>query len=286
MTTVESCNGIRATLVSSGLHYFVKESPHSLWISVKKKFIDENVNTFVHQPDVVKDHGEEKIEMILSDLEGWKEQYYSLLKNYNSVKAAFEEEINDHQTTTKDNMELQTLNQKNEKVINNILEEKRSLQNDINNLESDLKRSIKTLKLKENEIYDLKKEKAKAGEDLQMLEKELRDFKSKANQEKKTQIRKLKKEEKKDFLNNMKVESKKDEFACDKCNLKFPSTEKLIAHTRNVHVSQKSSQTEEKLVEDKFIQHTLNYKDKIVQTCGNVFPEGRTMLMFEKYPCY
>ena len=96
------------------------------------------------------------------------------------------------------------------------------------------------------------------------MDKDLRDFKAKTNQENKTRDRKLKKEERKDLLHNLKVESK-DEFACDNCNQEFPSTEKLIAHTRNVHVSQKSSQTEEKLVEDKFIQHTLNYKDKIVQ---------------------
>eukprot|EP00090_Calanus_glacialis_P033231 TRINITY_DN55126_c0_g1_i1.p1 TRINITY_DN55126_c0_g1~~TRINITY_DN55126_c0_g1_i1.p1 ORF type:complete len:323 (+),score=71.97 TRINITY_DN55126_c0_g1_i1:52-969(+) len=45
MDIIESCNAIRKKLSKSGLHYFIKESPFSLWITIKKKKID------VHQSE-------------------------------------------------------------------------------------------------------------------------------------------------------------------------------------------------------------------------------------------
>ena len=44
MNTMYSCELIRQSLVKSGLHFFVNESPHSLWVTVRKKFIDNNFN--------------------------------------------------------------------------------------------------------------------------------------------------------------------------------------------------------------------------------------------------
>jgi hypothetical protein len=81
-------------------------------------------------------------------------------------------------------------------------------------------------------------------------------------------------------LNNLNVNSKQDEFACDKCSEKFPSTAKLTGHKRTVHESQKTTQTEEKLVEDKLVQYTIKRGDKSVQTCVEFSPA------FIKYPCY
>ena len=42
MDIFESCNAVRKTLNKSGLHYFVKESPFSLWITIRKKRISTN----------------------------------------------------------------------------------------------------------------------------------------------------------------------------------------------------------------------------------------------------
>jgi hypothetical protein len=38
-TLQKCCNEVRQSLVYSGLHYFIEESPHSNWITIRKKFI-------------------------------------------------------------------------------------------------------------------------------------------------------------------------------------------------------------------------------------------------------
>ena len=54
MEIFESCNAVRKTLNKSGLHYFVKESPFSLWITIRKKrilatneFVENDFETLV-----------------------------------------------------------------------------------------------------------------------------------------------------------------------------------------------------------------------------------------------
>ena len=79
-------------------------------------------------------------------------------------------------------------------------------------------------------------------------------------------------------MNNLKVDARKDKFACEKCTQNFPSTVKLLAHIQIVHVSQKTTQTEETLGEDKFTQHATGYRDNFVQTFE--------FKIFEKYSCY
>ena len=37
MSIYESCNVIRQSLVKANLHYFMNESPHSIWITIRKK---------------------------------------------------------------------------------------------------------------------------------------------------------------------------------------------------------------------------------------------------------
>ena len=85
MTTIKGCNVIRDGLLRSGLHYFVKESPHSIWISVRKKLIQEK-SAICHPADM------EPVENALNDLNTMKEQYDLLLEGYDKLKVAFEEE--------------------------------------------------------------------------------------------------------------------------------------------------------------------------------------------------
>ena len=53
MEVFESCNAIRKTLNKTGLHYFIKESPFSLWVTIRKKriptseFVETDLETSV-----------------------------------------------------------------------------------------------------------------------------------------------------------------------------------------------------------------------------------------------
>ena len=40
MNPMKSVNLIRESLIRSNLHFFVNESPHSMWITIQKRFLD------------------------------------------------------------------------------------------------------------------------------------------------------------------------------------------------------------------------------------------------------
>ena len=53
MNTNQSCNDLRQSLVKSNLHYFLNESPHSIWITIRKKFLTPQA--YYSPPDEVSD---------------------------------------------------------------------------------------------------------------------------------------------------------------------------------------------------------------------------------------
>ena len=61
MEIFESCNAVRKTLNKTGLHYFVKESPFSLWISIRKKRIV--TNEFVENDHETSDKNDKDLEI-------------------------------------------------------------------------------------------------------------------------------------------------------------------------------------------------------------------------------
>ena len=55
MDTMASTNQIRQSLVNSNLHYFVNESPHSVWITIRKKFLNTDITKIVEKPGEIED---------------------------------------------------------------------------------------------------------------------------------------------------------------------------------------------------------------------------------------
>jgi hypothetical protein len=86
--------------------------------------------------------------------------------------------------------------------------------------------------------------------------------------------------EKKEFIKTLKA--KPEQFACSSCDLILESLAKLKLHERSYHVTNSSTQTNEKECDDKSVQsNTHEYlNDMFTQTY-----EGSD-LEVEKYPCY
>ena len=77
MTVLDSVNLIRLSLVKSNLHFFINESPHSIWITVRKRAMHYNTrnnpsnNVTVHVSDdnehlVIEN---EKLKNVVKDLQ-------------------------------------------------------------------------------------------------------------------------------------------------------------------------------------------------------------------------
>ena len=114
----------------------LSKNPHihfgSLW---ERSFLRRN-RSIVDQIDVADDK-------ILSEFKILKQQYNLLLESYDKMKAAFEEEAIDHESTAAENRSLKTINEKKEMEINNLKEEKSCLENDLELLELSNKKCSK-----------------------------------------------------------------------------------------------------------------------------------------------
>ena len=102
MNTVKSCDVIRQSLVTSNLHYFINESPHSIWITVRKKFMntelgDKAAGCFESPALIVKD-----TEKISRDFNLLMDKYNSLVNAFETMKVNYEHEINEHEATIKE----------------------------------------------------------------------------------------------------------------------------------------------------------------------------------------
>ena len=79
MNTIKSCNELRQSLVKSGLHYFINESPHSIWITIRKKFLaDHKLNTPVEDTGADQYASEE----LAADYKALEERYLQLENSY------------------------------------------------------------------------------------------------------------------------------------------------------------------------------------------------------------
>ena len=224
---MHSCELIRQSIVKSGLHFFVNESPHSLWVTVRKKFFDNNFN----RSDAVSE--EEKLEryknkilMLENQLKDSHEETRKVSSALEIIKGDFEDEINDHKVTIDEIKMLRADNLKKDNAILKLKEEKKNVEDYLENSENNLKKSNKIIKLKEKDIYVLKKENCKVKEDFDQLRLELSALKAQVNKEKRDQEKKIKKQEKKDFLNNLRSDPSPSEIRCEMCDQRFPSLER------------------------------------------------------------
>ena len=289
MNTMNSCDIIRQSLVKSGLHFFVNESPYSLWITVRKKFMDNNQNLIAENTDEASVSEERKMAELENEMKDLKEKYSKISVAFEAVTADFELEISEHKGTIEENRRLRSESSKKDSDIMKLKQEAKHLENELKTSEIDLKKAHKEIKSKEKEVHDLKKERVKVKEDLDRLNTEHTEFKVNVNKERKEHCRKLKKQEKKDFMNNLKSESNPLEINCEMCGKMLSSLEKFKAHVLANHTSQSETQTNETIKEDKYIQTnaTIDPKcDKELKTFKGTLEEAKENLGFEKYSCY
>ena len=288
MNTMYSCDVIRKSLVKSGLHFFVNESPYSLWITVRKKFMD-NQNLIDEKTNGAPVREEKKMAEIENEMKDLKEKYKRISEAFEAVTADFEQEISDHRVIIEENKRIRYEISKKDSEIFKLKQEAKHLETELKTSEIDLKKTHKEIKSKDKEVHDLKKENVKVKEDLDRLNKEHKEFKSHVNQERKEHDRKLKKQEKKDFLNNLKSESNPLEINCEVCDKKLSSLEKLKAHMLSNHTRQSETQSNEAIVEDKIVQTitTIDPKcDNELEAVKGTFEAAKENLGFEKYSCY
>ena len=158
--------------------------------------------------------------------------------------------------------------QKKDKMIEELKRENKKLESEVEAAEKNWKILNKTVKAKDKEVHDLKKENAVVTENLLKVKIELTNFTAKVSREKKTEEKKTKKKEKKEFIENLKSTSHSVNFECEKCDFKTESSNVLKNHVITFHIDSKSTQTEEKLQDDKAVQSFQSEfsSDKKVQT--------------------
>ena len=280
MDAVQSCNVVRQSLVESGLHYFINESPHSLWITIRKKFINAELvieNIAQKESSNSSDIVQSKDEYHKSEYKTLKETNDKLVVAYNTLREDFVKEISEHKETKDTNDNLIGQIHKKDEVIHNLKLEIKNIESNQEVSENSDKKSVKIIKGKDKEIHDLKKENYKTKEDIEKLDRELKELKAKVNKDKKDLERKTKKQEKKDFLNNMKTENKAYDVECDQCDAKVSTMPDLRMHMRVHHMKQSTTQTDGIILAPEKSMYEIS-----TQTCDSAPIE----IEFVKYPCH
>ena len=112
---MQSCELIRQSIVKSGLHFFVNESPHSLWVTVRKRFMDNNCNhrdeNSVSEEETLGMY-KNKIVLLENELKTSREENRSISEALEIIKADFADEINDHKVKVDENKLLKADNLK------------------------------------------------------------------------------------------------------------------------------------------------------------------------------
>ena len=292
-----SCDFVISSVRNSFLNYSIKETPFSLYFTLRKSFAKPSSNLehiFSHsvqnggleQPEVealtIKLKAAEESNMILkNDYEvavNDCERCYKRISELESRVEDLKEEINHYEADKQasDKIECENLNK--DKLVDQLKQDKSNLECDIEIAEKNWKALNKTLKSKDKEIHDLIKENEIKAENLVKVKA---DF-AQANKEKKNEERKQKKRDKNDFIEGLKANSFSVAFECCKCDTKLESLKHLKCHERMFHMVTNSVQTDDKEVEDKIVQSCWNESlvDKEVQT------NEEKVLEVEKYPCF
>ena len=172
METVKSCNDVRQSLVDSGLHYFINESPHSIWITIRKKFLNIPPGNFPQSRSL--DVVQVKKEDVEAELKGLEEKHKLLEAAYEKLRFEYESEISDHQETKVENAKLYEQVDRKEKADQILKQEIKTSEASLEAMENQYKKLNKIVKEKEKEIYNLKTEHTKAKVDLEKIDKELK----------------------------------------------------------------------------------------------------------------
>jgi hypothetical protein len=174
MDPLKSCNDIRESLLHSNLHYQINETPFSLFITVRKKFlnrVETGKNAAPNNLQVlefVKKLLAAKLDEIKQENTEVKDQKehleIALDKKFREteeivrIKNSFQEEIICLQKTLRENQDQK------ETVLN--------MKGEIKELKGEIKINEKYIKRKENEVEELKVTCAKSSEDLEKTSEE------------------------------------------------------------------------------------------------------------------
>jgi hypothetical protein len=116
-----------------------------------------------------------------------------------------------------------------------------------------MERTNRTIKAKDKELHDKKKENDKINENLVQVNLEYTKFVAKVRNEEKPRQNMAKRSEKK--------KSCSEKFECNICNIcnvRLESIVKVKNHEKIHHMQTKSAQTEDKLLEDKEVPHSID----------------------------
>ena len=106
MNIVKSCNGVRQGLVDSGLHYFINESPHSIWITIRKKFL--NIENFIENL-AAQETPTSEVQNLRVENKALDEAHKQIAASFASLRKQFESEIGNHIETKEANDKLNEL---------------------------------------------------------------------------------------------------------------------------------------------------------------------------------
>ena len=102
------CNHIHDVIQSSGLYFVINQTPFSSYITIRKKIIGQ-ISVNLSEVDKL------EVEVDIAELKELQNKYSDLLcahnelsKQYESIKVAFENEIEDHKATLTDIKEVST----------------------------------------------------------------------------------------------------------------------------------------------------------------------------------
>ena len=290
---MESADLVRKSLEKSNFHFFIKESPHSMWITIRKRFRNNKntscENILVNAGEALKTHiDHEKTKADYTDLQ---DRYDELKDKFEALRKDFENEICEHEIAIKVRDKIESDNSRKNAIIEKLKQEKDEIKAELDSTVSESRKISKLLRAKDKEIHDVSKDNEKVKDDFAKVSADLKDIRSKVNKEQKVQNRKAKSKDKKDFLNNLKSESISSEVPCDQCDDKFVTIWQLKLHVRNVHSKDDTTQTEEKVMESKRVQtfsidftsqrgsQTSEEKDFVMADSNNrtTIPEGPTL---------
>ena len=108
-----SCDSILQRIRSSGLHFSCQETPWSIYVTLRKSFIQSNKNqTSLSSPTAVANLSTmSEFNRLKSELENLKYSYKELEKAFENVKNHLEETVQDCNDKNKAIQDLKNLNQ-------------------------------------------------------------------------------------------------------------------------------------------------------------------------------
>ena len=174
-----TCNFLLKSIRSSGLNFSFQETPFSMYVTIRKSFI-QSKSTKSSSPDEKpvqhNDSVESELDKIKAKYDKLLNEQKSLQKANENIKSDFEEAINECEANNEVIGNLQKLNADQSEIIGNLKYKISNLQVEKTNLETKNKNVSVENKAFRKELKDLKNETTLRTEDLKFLKKENKDI--------------------------------------------------------------------------------------------------------------